>query len=189
VTPALRAEHIGSLLRPPALLAARDTGLQGERLRELEDTHIRDAIRMQEALGLQCVTDGEFRRESWRLGFVQKVEGFALAAAVGDVDLQRDDAGNVARIGSAPVAVARVRRYTAAEARNWESIFKQFSEYRLIVKIAGLPSIDRDRARVPVEEQFAQTAKKGGIQVFSQPRRTEYQLERIGGKWMILPPG
>jgi 5-methyltetrahydropteroyltriglutamate--homocysteine methyltransferase len=106
----LRAEHIGSLLRPPALLAARDAGLEGEPLRELEDTHIRDAIRMQEALGLACVTDGEFRRESWRLGFVQKVEGFALAAAVGDVDLQRDDAGNVARIGSAPVAVSRVRR-------------------------------------------------------------------------------
>lgn len=106
----LRAEHIGSLLRPPALLAARDAGLEGERLRELEDAHIRDAIRMQEALGLRCVTDGEFRRESWRLGFVQKVAGFALAAAVGDVDLQRDDAGNVARIGSAPVAVARVRR-------------------------------------------------------------------------------
>ena len=106
----LRAEHIGSLLRPPALLAARDAGLEGERLRELEDTHIRDAIRMQEALGLECVTDGEFRRESWRLGFVQKVEGFALAAAVGNVDLQRDYAGKVARIGSAPVAVAQVRR-------------------------------------------------------------------------------
>ncbi len=44
--------------------------------------------RWQEALGLELVTDGEFRRESWRLGFVSKVAGFARADAVGDVDLQ-----------------------------------------------------------------------------------------------------
>jgi hypothetical protein len=86
-------------------------------------------------------------------------------------------------------AVARVRRYTPAEAKNWENIFKQFVEYRLIVKVLGNPTIAADRATIPVEEQFAQTAKKGGIQVFSQPRRTEYSLEKIGGKWMLVPPG
>jgi len=51
-----------------------------------------------------------FRRESWRLGFVTRVKGFARADAIGDVDLQRDDAGNANRIGSAPVAVEKVRR-------------------------------------------------------------------------------
>ncbi len=66
---------------------------------EAPDRFIAEAIRWQEGLGLQVVTDGEFRRESWRLGFVSKVEGFVRAKAVGDVDLQRDDAGNVARIG------------------------------------------------------------------------------------------
>jgi hypothetical protein len=86
-------------------------------------------------------------------------------------------------------AVARVRRYTPSEARNWENIFKQFAEYRLIVKITGHPAVDGDRATIPVEEQFAQTAKKGGIQVFSQARKTEYRLEKIGGRWMLLPPG
>ena len=50
------------------------------------------------------------RRESWRLGFVSKVAGFARADAFGNVDLQRDDAGNVMRVGSAPVAVTRIRR-------------------------------------------------------------------------------
>src|SRR5207244_48931 len=69
-----------------------------------------EALRWQEGLGLQVVTDGEFRRESWRLGFVAKVKGFARADAIGDVDVQHDDAGNVARIGSAPVAVEKVRR-------------------------------------------------------------------------------
>jgi len=98
--PPFRAEHIGSLLRPAKLLEDRSR----------EDECIVEAIRWQESLGLKVVTDGEFRRESWRLGFVSKVAGFARADAVGNVDLQRDAAGNVMRIGSAPVAVTRIRR-------------------------------------------------------------------------------
>jgi len=97
--PPFRAEHIGSLLRPKAILEGK-----------APDEFIREVIRWQESLGLEVVTDGEFRRESWRLGFVSKVKGFVRADAVGDVDLQRDDAGNVARIGSAPLAAAKVRR-------------------------------------------------------------------------------
>jgi 5-methyltetrahydropteroyltriglutamate--homocysteine methyltransferase len=100
VTPPFRAEHIGSLLRPKRLLEDRSR----------EDECIVEAIHWQEGLGLKVVTDGEFRRESWRLGFVSKVAGFARADAVGNVDLQRDDAGNVMRVGSAPVAVTRIRR-------------------------------------------------------------------------------
>jgi len=103
VEPPFRAEHIGSLLRPRALLEAKER-------RPLEDQAIVEAIRWQESLGLKLVTDGEFRRESWRLGFVSKVSGFARADAVGNVDLQQDDAGNVMRIGQAPMAVTRIRR-------------------------------------------------------------------------------
>jgi len=103
LNPPFRAEHIGSLLRPRPLLEAKDR-------RPLEDAAIAEAIRWQEGLGLKVVTDGEFRRESWRLGFVSKVSGFARADAVGNVDLQRDDAGNVMRIGQAPMAVTRIRR-------------------------------------------------------------------------------
>ena len=98
--PPFRAEHIGSLLRPQRLLQDRSCA----------DECIVEAIRWQESLGLKVVTDGEFRRESWRLGFVSKVAGFARADAVGNVDLQRDEAGNVMRVGSAPVAVTRIRR-------------------------------------------------------------------------------
>jgi 5-methyltetrahydropteroyltriglutamate--homocysteine methyltransferase len=103
LNPPFRAEHIGSLLRPRTLLEAKDR-------RPLEDAAIAEAIRWQEDLGLKVVTDGEFRRESWRLGFVSKVSGFARADAVGNVDLQRDEAGNVMRIGAAPMAVTRIRR-------------------------------------------------------------------------------
>jgi len=98
--PPFRAEHIGSLLRPRRLLENP----------ALADECIAEAIAWQERLGLGVVTDGEFRRESWRLGFVAKVRGFERADAVGDVDLQHDDAGNVQRVGAAPVAVEKVRR-------------------------------------------------------------------------------
>ena len=98
-SPPFRAEHIGSLLRPKEVLQGGNP-----------DRHIAAVIRWQESLGLKVVTDGEFRRESWRLGFVSKVKGFARADAVGDVDVQHDDAGNVARVGSAPVAAAKVQR-------------------------------------------------------------------------------
>jgi 5-methyltetrahydropteroyltriglutamate--homocysteine methyltransferase len=107
MSPPFRAEHIGSLLRPAKLLDFRGDSKSRE---EIENQSIAEAIHWQESLGLKVVTDGEFRRESWRLGFVSKVAGFARADAVGNVDLQRDDAGNVMQIGSAPVAVTRIRR-------------------------------------------------------------------------------
>jgi 5-methyltetrahydropteroyltriglutamate--homocysteine methyltransferase len=99
-SPPFRAEHIGSFLRPAALLRGEQDA----------DQAIAEVIRWQESLGLRVVTDGEFRRESWRLGFVSKVAGFARGDAHGNVDLQRDDAGIVMHVGQAPVAVTRIRR-------------------------------------------------------------------------------
>ncbi|MGQ0549027.1 MAG: hypothetical protein ACT4PY_05095, partial [Armatimonadota bacterium] len=64
--PPFRAEHIGSLLRPPELLAARRTfdegTLSAEALREEEDRWIREAVASQEKIGLQVINDGEYRR-------------------------------------------------------------------------------------------------------------------------------
>ena len=64
--PPFRADHVGSLLRPPELTRARDEHAAGrisaEELRAIEDEAIRDVVRMQEEVGLQSVTDGEFRR-------------------------------------------------------------------------------------------------------------------------------
>jgi 5-methyltetrahydropteroyltriglutamate--homocysteine methyltransferase len=71
--PPFRAEHIGSLLRPPALLRARqDYGLgrlDSAKLAELEKAAIRDVVQMQEAVGLQVITDGEFRRATYSDSF------------------------------------------------------------------------------------------------------------------------
>jgi len=74
-----RADHVGSLLRPPALLAARERfaagELDAEGLRAAEDAAIADAVAMQEAIGLPAATDGEFRRTSWHMDFIHQLGG------------------------------------------------------------------------------------------------------------------
>jgi methionine synthase II (cobalamin-independent) len=71
--PPFRAEHIGSLIRPPELLQAREQHAAGAldrtALRAIEDEAIRDVVKLQERLGLQVVTDGEFRRGTYSDSF------------------------------------------------------------------------------------------------------------------------
>lgn len=75
-------DHVGSLLRPPALTEAWFAHEQGklsaERLAAEQDAAIRDAVRMQEEVGLSFITDGEFRRGGWSRGFLTAVEGFGF---------------------------------------------------------------------------------------------------------------
>jgi 5-methyltetrahydropteroyltriglutamate--homocysteine methyltransferase len=77
--PPFRADHVGSLLRPPDLLRAREQHAAGElgaeKLREVEDAAIRDVVRMQREVGLQTATDGEFRRTSWHMDFIYQLDG------------------------------------------------------------------------------------------------------------------
>ncbi|HEV8719919.1 MAG TPA: 5-methyltetrahydropteroyltriglutamate--homocysteine S-methyltransferase [Candidatus Binatia bacterium] len=74
-----RANHVGSLLRPPELLQAREKRQKGEisaaQLRAVEDRSIRDAVKMQEDVGMQGVTDGEFRRTLWHADFLSQFDG------------------------------------------------------------------------------------------------------------------
>jgi methionine synthase II (cobalamin-independent) len=83
-TPPFRADHVGSLLRPRALLQAREDAGRGaispDDLRAVEDEAIRDAVRMQEEIGLRSVTDGEFRRASWHMDFIYEIAGVAKAS-------------------------------------------------------------------------------------------------------------
>src|SRR5258708_15968828 len=71
--PPFRADHVGSLLRPQRLLDARDANSRGlltaAALREVEDACIREVIALQEDLGYDGITDGEFRRTWWHLDF------------------------------------------------------------------------------------------------------------------------
>ena len=77
--PPFRADHVGSLLRPPELLRAREECAAGridaDELREREDEAIREVVRMQEDVGLRAATDGEFRRTSWHMDFIYGLDG------------------------------------------------------------------------------------------------------------------
>jgi 5-methyltetrahydropteroyltriglutamate--homocysteine methyltransferase len=77
--PPFRADHVGSLLRPPRLRRARADHAEGridaEDLRAVEDDCIRDAVAMQRAVGLRSATDGEFRRASWHMDFIYQLGG------------------------------------------------------------------------------------------------------------------
>ncbi len=82
-TPPFRADHVGSLLRPPELLRAREDRAAGrigaEELRTVEDTAIASAVQMQRDVGLQSATDGEFRRTTWHMDFIYQLGGIGSA--------------------------------------------------------------------------------------------------------------
>jgi 5-methyltetrahydropteroyltriglutamate--homocysteine methyltransferase len=97
-TPPFRADHVGSLLRPPELLTAREEFEAGKtsakQLRAAEDAAIRDAVKLQHEVGLQTATDGEFRRATWHMDFIYQLGG--IEKAPGDLKVQfRNPEGTV----------------------------------------------------------------------------------------------
>jgi 5-methyltetrahydropteroyltriglutamate--homocysteine methyltransferase len=80
-TAPFRADHVGSLLRPPALMQARADHRAGrlddEGLHAVEDAAILEVIEMQRAVGLKSVTDGELRRTSWHMDFIYQLQGIS----------------------------------------------------------------------------------------------------------------
>lgn len=74
-----RADHVGSLLRPQYLLAARERAEKGEitlaQLRAVEDKAIAEIVQFQEDVGLKSITDGEFRRTYFHIDFLEQLGG------------------------------------------------------------------------------------------------------------------
>ncbi|MBC7942651.1 MAG: 5-methyltetrahydropteroyltriglutamate--homocysteine S-methyltransferase [Chitinophagaceae bacterium] len=78
--PPFRADHVGSFLRPKYLLDAREQffvtkEITAERLRAVEDRAITEIVRFQEEVGLQSITDGEFRRTYFHIDFLDQMGG------------------------------------------------------------------------------------------------------------------
>jgi 5-methyltetrahydropteroyltriglutamate--homocysteine methyltransferase len=86
-SPPFRADHVGSFLRPKALLDAREQFHKGsltkDELRALEDRAIADIVKFQEDLGLTGVTDGEFRRTFFHIDFLEQLEGVETRSGTG----------------------------------------------------------------------------------------------------------
>jgi 5-methyltetrahydropteroyltriglutamate--homocysteine methyltransferase len=93
--PPFRADQVGSLLRPPALKAARagfrDGTVSAAELARIEDAAISHIVRRQEEIGLQAVTDGEFRRGSWSGDFIAGIGGVTRGAGGITVRFHRAD--------------------------------------------------------------------------------------------------
>jgi len=97
-SPPFRADHVGSFLRPKALLDARaqfaSKAIDAAALRRVEDEAIRGVVRFQEEIGLQGITDGEFRRTYFHIDFLTQLEGVTTQGGIavsfhstaGDVD-------------------------------------------------------------------------------------------------------
>jgi 5-methyltetrahydropteroyltriglutamate--homocysteine methyltransferase len=79
-TPPFRADHVGSFLRPAYLLQAREQffekkAISAEQLRAVEDRAITEIVRFQQDVGLQSITDGEFRRTYFHIDFLDQLGG------------------------------------------------------------------------------------------------------------------
>jgi 5-methyltetrahydropteroyltriglutamate--homocysteine methyltransferase len=115
MTPPFRADHIGSLLRPAALRTTfrqhADGQLDDESLRAAQDAAIRDVVALQEQVGLESITDGEFRRASYWHAFVDALDGMVIRPASFEF---RDDAGDKMAFTAPYVESRIVRKHSIA---------------------------------------------------------------------------
>ncbi len=111
--PPFRADQVGSLLRPRSVADARARMAKGrigaDALRAVEDAAIEHAIRLQESVGLQSITDGEFRRALWHTDFLLGIEGVAATHSSYAVAFQNDQ-GERTETSSMLVVRGKVRR-------------------------------------------------------------------------------
>jgi 5-methyltetrahydropteroyltriglutamate--homocysteine methyltransferase len=172
-TPPFRADQVGSLLRPQRLIDARyrHGSLHSKELRELEDDCIREVIAFQERLGLKGVTDGEYRRYSWRSSFDGTVDGLVHRPAQAEINIcGHVDMGDFI-MDASPFTEGRIRRrrgIVTDEFRFLQSVTKQTPKITLPAPsflhfFRGQDAIDRkvypdlatyfvDIARVYLEE-------------------------------------
>ena len=121
--PPFRADHVGSLIRPPELREARQAHLEGKlpaaELRAIEDHLIREVVAMQERVGLQAVTDGEFRRTSFREVLFESIGGFSKERVETDFSFSYAD-GSTRRATPVPKVVSKLRRTGSMAARDFK---------------------------------------------------------------------
>ena len=103
----IRTDVVGSLLRPAAVIEARkryDAGdLDAAALRAIEDDAVREAVRLQESVGLDVISDGEMRRLNFQDSFGMAVEGFDASASTLHAYTRRVEGGTALRRWEVPL--------------------------------------------------------------------------------------
>jgi 5-methyltetrahydropteroyltriglutamate--homocysteine methyltransferase len=129
--PPFRADHVGSLLRPAALKQAREQFAKREidaaALKAVEDREIERVIKKQEDVGLQAVTDGEFRRSWWHLDFLWGLDGVEkhvmdAGVAFAAVTTRNEGAQVVGKLGSAHHPMIEHFKFVAAHTKRMPKI-------------------------------------------------------------------
>lgn len=113
LNPPFRAEHIGSLLRPKSLLDERSRFARGEISREalaaVEDAGIKEALALQERVGLKLATDGEFRRRSYHSFFYRQLGDLSIDIVGGEQAKGGTETGTTGKRASQPIALINSR--------------------------------------------------------------------------------
>jgi 5-methyltetrahydropteroyltriglutamate--homocysteine methyltransferase len=130
-TPPFRADHVGSLLRPAALKQARERRAKGEidaaELKAVEDREIQRIIKRQEDVGLQSITDGEFRRSWWHLDFLWGLDGVEkhvmdTGVAFAAVTTRNEGVKVIGKLGSAHHPMIDHFKFVAAHTKRTPKI-------------------------------------------------------------------
>lgn len=131
-----RADQVGSLLRPPELLAARTAYEQGRlsaaELRQIEDTAVSEVVRLQEEIGLKSITDGEFRRGSWHMDFLYQIGGVVKEKDNLKIRFQ-NEGGSIEFTPTRPKIVGKLRLQSC--------IFAEAFKFLKSVTISGTPKL------------------------------------------------
>ncbi|MBI4463265.1 MAG: 5-methyltetrahydropteroyltriglutamate--homocysteine S-methyltransferase [Acidobacteria bacterium] len=162
INPPFRADHIGSLLRPPELLEAFRSFHAGtlsvEAFRVIQDQCIREVVRLQEDVGLQPITDGEFRRGSYFSHFIEAISGMIAEESLFTFT---DQSGQRFKYG-APHTASKLQRTSGISTEE----FRFLKETTKQTPKLAMPSPSTmhfwrgrqgvDRAAYPEEEEFFQ---------------------------------
>ena len=123
--PPFRADHVGSLVRPVRLREARESYLGGELDRDeliaVEDACVAEAVAMQQRVGIGSITDGEFRRTSFREAYFEKVEGFSRDRLETDFEFRYAD-GSKRRATPVPRVVGKLKRSSSIVADEFATL-------------------------------------------------------------------
>jgi 5-methyltetrahydropteroyltriglutamate--homocysteine methyltransferase len=164
-----RADHVGSLLRPPDLLKARtDPATTSTDLTALEDRHILRVLSRQKEAGLKIFTDGEFRRGGFMSDFYDSVEGLDRKGEVARAWKAASDSGGASSaVGGLPGAVVQKIRQTRRLTGHEVGFLKQHSPGDI-------------KMTLPTANQFPAIAYKKGMSEQAYPTRSQFL-------WDIVP--
>lgn len=122
--PPFRADHVGSFLRPPSVTEARRRRAEGEidadELREVEDEAITDLVGKEEQVGLQGITDGEFRRFMFHVDFLEQLDGVTVTEGDFLAKFRRDDGTEVEFTPPKMVVDGRIEHSHPIQGRDFD---------------------------------------------------------------------